>query len=168
MGGVAGCIFYIALFNPRYVRLVDEAIAKGTNRVPPEERLLIVCIAAPCLVISFFWIGWTAREDISYWSPMMAGSLLGFAVLLIFLGLFSYIVDSYLSKAASALAGNTVMRSAFGAGESPRAWTRSRAKLSLTLANHFQGFPLFANAMYKKLGVDWASSLLGVSCVVAA
>lgn len=36
------------------------------------------------------------------------------------------------------MAGKDLQRSAFGAG-----------------------FPLFANAMYKKLGIDWASSLLG-------
>jgi len=39
---------------------------------------------------------------------------------------------------ASVLAGNDLMRSLFGAG-----------------------FPLFATAMFNRLGVDWASSLLG-------
>lgn len=46
--------------------------------------------------------------------------------------------DSYLASAASALAINTVVRSAFGAG-----------------------FPLFATQMYNRLGVPGASSLLG-------
>lgn len=46
--------------------------------------------------------------------------------------------DTYLASAASALAINTVCRSAFGAG-----------------------FPLFASQMYDKLGVPGASSLLG-------
>jgi hypothetical protein len=44
----------------------------------------------------------------------------------------------YLQAAATALAANTVVRSAFGAG-----------------------FPLFATQMFEKLGVQWASSLLG-------
>ena len=39
---------------------------------------------------------------------------------------------------ASVYAGNDFMRSAFGAG-----------------------FPLFATAMFNKLGIDWGSSLLG-------
>lgn len=138
LGGVVGVLVYILIFNPRYVRKMEEYAKEGKGRVPPEERLLIVCVAAPCLVISFFWIGWTHYKSISFWSPMIGGSLLGFAILLVFLGLFNYIVDAYLAKAASGLAGNTVVRSAFGAG-----------------------FPLFTAQMFKKLGVSWACSLLG-------
>ena len=45
----------------------------------------------------------------------MAGGLLGFSILLIFLSSLNYIVDMYLMVAASALAANTVVRSIFGA-----------------------------------------------------
>jgi multidrug resistance protein len=138
LGGVAGVIIYVLVFNPRYVKKADQCARQGKGRVPPEERLWIVCVAAPCLVISFFWIGWTHYASISFWSPMMGGALLGFAILMIFLGLFNYIVDAYLAKAASGLAGNTVMRSAFGAG-----------------------FPLFTSQMFARLGVQWACTLLG-------
>lgn len=136
LGGVVAVILYITFFNPRYSRKVDE-LEKG-QRVPPEERLLVVMLAAPAMVIALFWFAWTSYPSISYWSPMLAGSLLGFALLFVFLGLFNYIVDAYLANAASALSGNTVIRSAFGAG-----------------------FPLFARAMYEKLGTQWASTLLG-------
>jgi hypothetical protein len=47
-------------------------------------------------------------------------------------------IDAYLWVAASALAGNTVVRSLFGAG-----------------------FPLFATQMFETLGNQWAASLLG-------
>lgn len=145
LGGVAGVIFYIIVFNPRYVRLTDEYVREKKGRVPPEERLLVVCVASPCLVISFFWIGWTHYRSISFWSPMMGGSLLGFSILLVFLGLFNYIVDAYTRLAASGLAGNTVMRSAFGAG-----------------------FPLFTAQMFNKLGVQWACTLLGGLSILLA
>jgi hypothetical protein len=63
---------------------------------------------------------------------MMSGALLGWSICLIFvryydlhtdhrltvslkLSQFNYIIDSYLSVAASALAANTVVRSLFGA-----------------------------------------------------
>ena len=52
--------------------------------------------------------------------------------------MLNYLGDAYPEYAASVLAGNDFFRSSFGAG-----------------------FPLFASAMYKKLGVAWASSLLG-------
>lgn len=45
----------------------------------------------------------------------MAGGLMGFSILLVFLSLLNYIVDMYLMVAASALAANTVVRSIFGA-----------------------------------------------------
>lgn len=45
----------------------------------------------------------------------MAGGLIGFSILLIFLSSLNYIIDMYLMVAASALAANTVVRSIFGA-----------------------------------------------------
>jgi hypothetical protein len=58
---------------------------------------------------------------------------------------FNYIIDVYLWSAASALAATTVCRSIFGAG-----------------------FPLFATQMFDKLGVQWASSLLGFLALLMA
>lgn len=55
----------------------------------------------------------------------------------------NYLGDAYPEYAASVLAGNDFIRSSFGAG-----------------------FPLFASAMYNKLGVGWASSLLGFLSVL--
>lgn len=56
----------------------------------------------------------------------------------LFNAVLPYLSDAYPDNVASVLAGNDFMRSAFGAG-----------------------FPLFATAMYHRLGIDWASSLLG-------
>jgi len=54
----------------------------------------------------------------------------------------NYEADAYPTYAASVLAGNDFIRSMFGAG-----------------------FPLFAGAMYRNLGVGWASTLLALlSC----
>ncbi|KAJ5797263.1 uncharacterized protein N7503_006559 [Penicillium pulvis] len=49
----------------------------------------------------------------------------------------NYLVDAYPDYAASVLAGNDFSQSSFGTG-----------------------FPLFASAMYRNLGVAWASSTL--------
>lgn len=61
----------------------------------------------------------------------------------IFLQALNYIVDAYLMFAASALAGNTLMRSLFGAA-----------------------FPLFGRQMFIGMHIQWASTLLG--CVAVA
>ncbi|KAI5906327.1 Major facilitator superfamily multidrug transporter FLU1, partial [Candida parapsilosis] len=56
----------------------------------------------------------------------------------IFLPTMNYIIDCYLYVAASALAGNTFLRSGFGAA-----------------------FPLFTTQMFNNLTIKWAATLLG-------
>lgn len=120
--GAALNIFYI---NPRYV---NQMKASGQPRLPPEKRLLSVLIAAPTLTISLFWFAWTSFPSVSLWAPLVASGLFGFSMLLIFvravphapanaqLGLMTYITEAYLSNAAAAVAGNTILRSSFGVG----------------------------------------------------
>lgn len=143
LGGCAAVVLYVLYFNPQYAKTADKLKAEGIGRVPPEERLYPIMLAGPCLTIAFFWFGWTSYPSINYWSPLMAGSLIGFGVLFCFLGVFNYLIDVYLANAASALAANTVCRSAAGFG-----------------------FPLFATQMYETLTPRWASSLLGFVALV--
>lgn len=138
LGGCAAVALYVIYFNPKYAKQADALKEQGINRVPPEERLYPIMLAGPCLTIAFFWFGWTSYASISFWSPMMAGSLIGFGVLFCFLGVFNYLIDVYLANAASALAANTVCRSLAGFG-----------------------FPLFATQMFTVLTPRWASTLLG-------
>jgi MFS transporter, DHA1 family, multidrug resistance protein len=70
--------------------------------------------------------------------PIIGTAWFSIGAFLLFNAVLNYLGDAYPAYAASVLAGNDLIRSGFGAG-----------------------FPLFANAMYKKLGVGWASSLLG-------
>ena len=63
----------------------------------------------------------------------------------IFLQSLNYLVDAYLMFAASAIAGNTFLRSLCGAG-----------------------FPLFARQMFDGMGIQWASTLLGCIALVLA
>ncbi|CAL1706392.1 unnamed protein product [Somion occarium] len=142
VGGVSGVICYLLIWNPRYVKAVEQF---KPNPVPPEYRLEQCMAAAPLFAISFFWFGWTSYPSVSYWAPMMAGLVMGFSIIWIFLGLFNYIIDAYLFVAASALAGSTVMRSCFGAS-----------------------FPLFATQMYEGLNPRWASTLLGLLSTLMA
>jgi multidrug resistance protein len=135
LGGLTAVITYIFVFNPRYTRAMEK---HAPHPVPPEFRLEIALIAAPLFAGSFFWFAWTSNPSISFWAPMMSGSIIGFSILWIFLALFNYVIDTYLFVAASALAANTVCRSLVGAA-----------------------FPLFARQMYERLGTPWASSLLG-------
>ena len=51
----------------------------GGSRLPPEFRLWYSMLGgAVALPVSLFWMGWTARADISIWSPLAASVLFGY------------------------------------------------------------------------------------------
>lgn len=135
IGAFAGVLFYIAVFFPRYSRLIDRA---PDGKVDPEERLPMAMLGAPVVTIGFFWFAWTSDPSINFWAPMLSTALLGFGIFLVFQGLFNFIIDAYTMNAASALAAGVIVRSCFGAA-----------------------FPLVARQLYSRMGTKWGSSLLG-------
>ncbi|KAJ9479051.1 putative Polyamine transporter 3 (putative) [Pseudozyma hubeiensis] len=109
------------------------------NMPPPEERLWGSMVAGPILVIGAFWFGWTGQyPSVPWYVPALALIPIGMSFTLVFISLLAYIVDCYTVYAASALAANTIVRSAVGAA-----------------------FPLFTRNMFQGLGTNWAASLLG-------
>ncbi|EST05463.1 Major facilitator superfamily [Kalmanozyma brasiliensis GHG001] len=111
---------------------------------PPEERLWGSMIAGPILVLGAFWLGWTGNYvAVPWYVPALALVPIGMSFTLVFISLLSYIVDCYTVYAASALAANTIIRSAVGAA-----------------------FPLFTRQMFTGLGINWASTLLGLVALV--
>ena len=109
------------------------------NMPPPEERLWGSMIAGPILVLGAFWLGWTGNYvAVPWYVPALALIPIGMSFTLVFISLLSYIVDCYTVYAASALAANTILRSAVGAA-----------------------FPLFVRQEPEGLGVNWGLSLFG-------
>jgi len=104
----------------------------------PEARLPHLIIIVWLLPIGIFWFGWTAMPPTPWISSILAGIPFGFALVMLFLGINSYLTDCYERYSASALAANTMLRCLFGAG-----------------------FAMFATDMYEKLGTPWATSILG-------
>lgn len=102
------------------------------------HRLPVAILGGPFVVISFFWLAWTARPMIHWIVPCLPGLLFGFGYLLIFTALTNYQVDAYDIYAASAMAASCFSRSVVGA----------------TL-------PLAAKPLYDGLGIAWATSTLG-------
>jgi hypothetical protein len=95
-------------------------------------------VASVLLHVGLFWFGWTSSPQISWIPRVIAGVPIGAGILVIFMQGLNYIIDVYMMFANSAIAASTLLRSRFGGA-----------------------FPLFAMQMYTKLGVNWASSLLG-------
>ncbi|KAI1825766.1 major facilitator superfamily transporter [Xylaria intraflava] len=135
LGGIT-----VLLTQPWYQRKLA-----ANNGIPiPEWRLPLVIAGGVAFAAGLFWFGWSGyRSDIHWIVPATSGILSGFGLLTIFLQSLNYLVDAYLMFAASAIAGNTFLRSLFAAG-----------------------FPLFATQLFNGLGIQWASTLLGAIGVI--
>ncbi|KAJ9144142.1 Vitamin b6 transporter bsu1 [Pleurostoma richardsiae] len=86
----------------------------GTNR--PEARFLTSLVTVWLFPASLLWFAFTCDGDTSYWSPVIAGAVLGFCDPLLYLGMLNYIADSYTNLAASAIAAFLIPSFAIAAG----------------------------------------------------
>lgn len=83
--------------------------------------------------------------------------------MLVFTGIFTFLVDAYPQYAASAMAANSFARCSFAGTSS------SLLRLQTTVTdNRAAAFPLFGIQMYETLGYQWASSLLAFLTVAMA
>lgn len=144
--GVAG-LNYIALgigfglgtqISAPFQDRVYRALKRRANNVGrPEFRVILMIPGAFLVPVGLFIYGWTSEYTTHWIGPdigvaiFCAGTVIGFQCIQ------TYIVDSYTTYAASALAACTVLRSLAGFG-----------------------FPLFAPYMYSALGYGWGNSLL--------
>jgi hypothetical protein len=141
--GIFLAILYVILYdNKQYMKKV---MASGKGYTTPEARLPMCIVGGIALPIGLFWFAWTNSPSLP-WAASVVGSIpFGFGMVLIFLSIMNYLIDSYTIFAASVLAGNGIIRSCFGAA-----------------------FPLFTKQMYASLGIHWASSIpafLAVACI---
>ncbi|KAL7952489.1 major facilitator superfamily domain-containing protein [Trichoderma compactum] len=112
----------------------DDKASDGTGSLLPEIRLPMGMIGAIAMPIGLIGFAWTNYPDIHWMASISACVPFGFGMVLVFTSISAYLVDAYMAFAASALAANVVMRSAFAAA-----------------------FPLFTGYMYARLGIHWAS-----------
>jgi hypothetical protein len=110
-----------------------------TGRPYPEAMVSVVCIAAVLIPAGEIWFAWTCTPNVHWIWPILAGIPFGAGNCGVFIYSSNYLVQSYGIYAASALAGNAVLRSVMGA----------------TL-------PLAGPALYAALGANWAGTLLGL------
>ncbi|KAJ5834159.1 Major facilitator superfamily domain general substrate transporter [Penicillium robsamsonii] len=144
LGIMIGMLFAVAYSvwdNKRYIGVSN----KHQGFAPPEARLPPCLLASVAIPIGLFWFAWTNYPSIHFMASIAAGVPFGFGMVLVFLSIMNYLIDSYTIFAASVLAANSVIRSLFGAA-----------------------FPLFTSYMYENLGIHWASSIpafLALACV---
>ena len=127
----------------KYIQDLDKAHANGESGLPPEERLWMAMLTAPCLPVGLFWMAWTANHSISFWCSLVGSTLIGTAFLGVFVSSYLYMIDSFESHAASALSVSTFAR-----------YLAAGSMIPVSIP------------MFKNLGVHWALTLLGCISVV--
>ncbi|KAK4684526.1 hypothetical protein P7C73_g5648, partial [Tremellales sp. Uapishka_1] len=146
VGFILAILHTIFIENPRY----DKRLQAEGGWLPPEQRLHPAMIGGFLLPIvsiargdntnrqGLFAFAWTAAPARIHWiAPIICSVPFGMGMVMVFLSVFNYLIDSYLLYAASVLAANSILRSLFGVG-----------------------FPLFVTPMFGNLGINWASTLV--------
>ncbi|KAI9806486.1 MAG: hypothetical protein M1833_003673 [Piccolia ochrophora] len=142
--GLCLCTLLVPVIYSRAKRKMAAIRAEGGTQLPPEFRLWFAMLGAPTIPISLLWMGWTARESVSPWSPLAASVLFGFGILTIFISSYQYIIDVYETFSASALASLTLIR-----------YVAAGAMVVVALP------------MYGNLGVPWTLTVLaGISALL--
>lgn len=132
---VAGSInitYSLLYFGPRMER-------QG-GQIAPELRLPTMALGAIIYPIGLFWFANTYNSHAA--NQIVACALVGCGFLLIFQSGLVYLIDCFTKHSASAVAANTILRSAVGAG-----------------------LPLAIMPMYSDLGIRWATNTLAFIAV---
>jgi MFS family permease len=103
----------------------------------PEFRMPTMFVGSFMVTVGLFWYGWSVQGDIHWIIPNIGVVIFSAGTMGCLMGMQNYIVDSYTTYAASAMAACALLRSLAGFG-----------------------FPLFAPYLYKDLGYGWGTSVL--------
>jgi hypothetical protein len=109
--GMMVAVTYTMFDNRRYTRVAKE----HGGMAPPEARLPPAILGSVLLPVGLFWFAWTNGPEIHWIVPIIASGFFAAGLVLVFLSLLNYLIDSYVIFAASVLAANAVLRSLFGA-----------------------------------------------------
>jgi MFS transporter, DHA1 family, multidrug resistance protein len=158
-----GILVGTAIFMPPYCLWIHRSIEPGIypgSEMKPEKWLQAAIVGSLFLPVCMFWFGWSSRSSVHWIMPIIGSVWFSIGGGLLFNAILSYQSAAYPKVVGSILAGNDCMRAALGAG-----------------------FPLFATAMFRNLGIgeknrpcyfvqssllraDWGCSLLGFLTVL--
>lgn len=93
VAGLLAATGYMVFESQRYNKKLD---ANG-GKVIPEWRLKPVIFSGASFAAGLFWLGWTGFNGSVHWiAPTLSGLLTGIGLLIIFIQLFNYLIDTYL------------------------------------------------------------------------
>ncbi|KAI5455985.1 major facilitator superfamily domain-containing protein [Mariannaea sp. PMI_226] len=139
-----GMLFGVISFGIITDIIIKRKIAERGSTVP-EDRLP-VWLTLPnglLIVAALFWYGWSAEANVHWIVPMIGVALFCLGLMGVMMCLQIYLVDAYITYAASVVAAITVLRSIAGAM-----------------------LPLAGLSMYDSLGLGWGNSILAFLALV--
>ncbi|KAL9063232.1 MAG: hypothetical protein Q9161_009573 [Pseudevernia consocians] len=148
LGLVSGCILgpILLIATDKYIytpKLLHLKATTTARTLPPKHRLYAGMLGSLLLPLSLFAFAWLSRPSIPWIYPILTQAIFMLGALTVFVSSIIYMIDTYGPRyAASAAGANALLRYVLGAV-----------------------FPLFAVVMYERLGVGWATSVLGFCAV---
>ncbi|EDN99438.1 hypothetical protein SS1G_02292 [Sclerotinia sclerotiorum 1980 UF-70] len=103
-------------WQKNYARLIKqrEQMTGEVGGSEPEYRLPPAILGACLVPIGLFFFAWTTYSSVHWVLPIIGSGIFAMGTLLVFTGIFTFLVDAYPLYAASSLAANSFMRSSFG------------------------------------------------------
>ncbi|CAK5283760.1 unnamed protein product [Mycena citricolor] len=105
----------VALFCLFTLNRSYRALSRKYGEHKPEFRMLFMQIGMVFVPIGLFIFGWTAQNQTHWALPMLGAAIFAFGMLIAYICVQTYLVDSFPEYAASALAAAIILRSCFPA-----------------------------------------------------
>ncbi|KAL3452704.1 major facilitator superfamily domain-containing protein [Aspergillus insuetus] len=146
LGSGVGMLFGLLYAGILSDRAVKMKLARD-QQPTPEDRLpwSIVLPGSLSIPAGLFIYGWATDQKIHWMLPEFGNAVTGFGMILILMGVQTYLVDAFTVHAASAIAACTILRSLAGGL-----------------------IPLGGLQLYDALGLGWGNSLLGFIALALA
>ncbi|RMY54560.1 hypothetical protein D0864_13930 [Hortaea werneckii] len=145
LGPGLGFLSAVWFLVPRIDTVYNKLTARNDGKARPEYRLPLANIGAVSIPVSLFWFAWTVQYRTPWLASIASTFFYGIGQVMILNCTQNYYIDSFEKYAASAIAAGAVFRSLVGGV-----------------------VPLFAPALFEKLGYGWGISLFGFLAVAIA
>lgn len=145
------------MFIPLQTYLFKKDRLKNGGVGRPEARFLTSLVTVWLFPVSLLWFAFTCDGNTSFWSPVVAGGVLGFCDPLLWLSMLNYITDAYTTVAGSAIAAFLIPSFLIAAA-------LAHAGKSLHIENCIANPRLIDSigiAMFENMSSKWAMATLG-------
>lgn len=119
--------------------------ARHGENTAPEYRVPLMIPGAVLIPLGLFMYGWAAERRLHWAVPDVGIAIFGCGIILNTQAMQAYVIDAYRRYVASASAASQCLRNVAGFA-----------------------FPLFAPAMYHRLGYGWGNSILAFISILIA